>query len=33
MPRAMTSGIDSSLLGIDGTVELLKDLIRIKGIK
>ena len=25
--------IDSSLLGIDGTVELLKDLIRIKGIK
>ena len=24
---------DSSLLGIDGTVELLKDLIRIKGIK
>ena len=25
--------IDSSLLGIDGTVELLKDLIRIKDIK
>ena len=25
--------IDSSLLGIDGTVELLKELIRIKGIK